>query len=297
MTRGLVAVVYNPTCGTEADVLRAALAAADLTELAWLETTTEDAGAAVTRRGIAEGAGLVIAAGGDGTVMACVTAVAGSEVALAVLPVGTGNLLARNLGIPLELDAAARVAAGSTHRRVDVGAVGEERFAVIAGMGFDAAMLRDAPPKMKSRLGWPAYLVSGMRNLRRGPVTAFDLYLDGGPAVRRRGVGVLVGNVGRLQGGLAVLPEARSDDGLLDVAVLAPRRLRDWAGLAVRILLKRAPRPEQLETWRAARVEVRAARALPVQLDGDVRPDGTRLLAEVMPAALLLCVPADRISG
>lgn len=297
MTRGLVAVVYNPTCGTDADVLRAALAAADLTEPAWFETTTEDAGAAITRRGIAQGASLVIAAGGDGTVMACVTAVAGSEVALAVLPVGTGNLLARNLGIPLELDAAARVAAGSTHRRIDVGAVGEERFAVIAGMGFDAAMLRDAPPKMKSRLGWPAYLVSGMRNLRRGPVTAFDLYLDGAPSVRRRGVGVLVGNVGRLQGGLAVLPEARGDDGLLDVAVLAPRRLRDWAGLAVRILLKRVPRPEQLETWRAARVEVRAARALPVQLDGDVRPDGNRLLAEVMPAALILCVPADRISG
>lgn len=297
MTRAPVAVVYNPTCGTGADVVREALAAAGLSDLDWLETTTEDPGAAVTRRAIRDGAGLVVVAGGDGTVMACVTAVAGSDVPLAVLPVGTGNLLARNFGIPLELAAAARVAAAGTCRRIDVGAVDEERFAVIAGMGFDAAMLRDAPPRMKSRLGWPAYVISGLRNVRRGPVAEFDLHLDDAPPVRRRGPGVLVGNVGRLQGGLLVLPDARGDDGQLDVAVLALRRLRDWAGLAVRVVLRRRPRPDQLETWRAARVEVRADRSLPVQLDGDVRPPADRLVAEVMPAALLLCVPAGRTSG
>lgn len=294
MNPSRVAVVFNPTSGTEPAVVRKALAAVGLTDLAWLETTTDDPGAGVTGRAIAEGAALVIAAGGDGTVMACVTAVAGTDVPLAVLPVGTGNLLARNFDIPLELAAAARVAAAGTRRRVDVGAVDDERFAVMAGMGFDAAMLRDAPPALKDRLGWPAYIVSGLRNVRRGPMIRFDLRLDDGPPVRRRGRGVLVGNVGRLQGGLPVLPDARGDDGLLDVAVLAPRRLRDWAGLAGRIVLRRQPRPDQLETWRAARVEVRASRALPVQLDGDVRPSTDRLIVQAQPAALALCIPVEQ---
>ncbi|MGI8682688.1 MAG: diacylglycerol/lipid kinase family protein [Mycobacteriales bacterium] len=293
MSSTRVAVVFNPTSGAEPAAVREALAAAGLTDLAWLETTTDDPGAGVTRRAIAEGVALVIAAGGDGTVMACVTAAAGTDVPLAVLPVGTGNLLARNFDIPLELAAAARIAAAGVHRRVDVGAIEDERFAVMAGMGFDAAMLRDAPPALKDRLGWPAYIVSGLQNVRRTPMTSFDLRLDDGAPVRRRGRGVLVGNVGRLQGGLPVLPDARGDDGLLDVAVLAPRRLRDWAGLAARIVLRRQPRPEQLETWRAARVEIRADRALPVQLDGDVRPSTDRLLVQTQPAALALCVPVD----
>ncbi len=291
MSSARVAVVFNPTSGTEPAAVRAALAAVGFTDPAWLETTTDDAGAGVTREAIAEGVALVIAAGGDGTVMACVTAVAGTGVPLAVLPIGTGNLLARNYDIPLELAAAAEVAAAGAHRRVDVGVIDDERFAVMAGMGFDAAMLRDAPPTLKSRLGWPAYIVSGLRNVRRGPMTRFDLRLDGGPPVRRRGRGVLVGNVGRLQGGLPVLPDARGDDGLLDIAVLAPRRLRDWAGLGTRIVLRRRPRPEQLETWRADRVEVRAGRPLPVQLDGDVRPSTDRLLVQAQPGALTLCVP------
>lgn len=291
MSSARVAVVFNPTSGTEPAAVRAALAAVGFTDPAWLETTTDDAGTGVTREAIAEGVALVIAAGGDGTVMACVTAVAGTRVPLAVLPIGTGNLLARNYDIPLELAAAAEVAAAGAHRRVDVGVIDDERFAVMAGMGFDAAMLRDAPPTLKSRLGWPAYIVSGLRNVRRGPMTRFDLRLDDGPPVRRRGRGVLVGNVGRLQGGLPVLPDARGDDGLLDIAVLAPRRLRDWAGLATRIVLRRRPRPEQLETWRAARVEVRAGRPLPVQLDGDVRPSTDRLLVQAQPGALTLCVP------
>lgn len=291
MTAGAVAVVFNPTCGTEPAAVREALAAVGLADVGWLETTTDDPGAGIARTAIAGGARLVVAAGGDGTVMACVTAVAGTGIPLAVLPVGTGNLLARNFHIPLELAAAARVAAGRGRRCVDVGAIGDERFAVIAGMGFDAAMLRDAPPALKSRFGWPAYIVSGLRNVARGPVTSFELRLDGAPPVRRGGRGVLVGNVGRLQGGLPVLPDARGDDGVLDVAVLGPRRLRNWAGLAWRIVLRRRPRPEQLETWRAARVEIRTGRALAVQLDGDVRPPADRLLVEVQPAALTLCVP------
>jgi len=291
VSSGAVAVVFNPTCGTEPAAISAALAAVGAPDVEWLQTTPDDPGTALTRAAIADGARLVIAAGGDGTVMACVTAVAGTDVPLAVLPVGTGNLLARNFDIPLELAAAAQVAVGATRRRVDVGAIGDERFAVIAGMGFDAAMLRDAPPALKSRFGWPAYIVSGLRNVARGPLTSFELRFDGASPVRRRGRGVLVGNVGRLQGGLPVLPDARGDDGVLDVAVLAPRRLRNWAGLAWRIVLRRRPRPEQLETWRAAQVDIRADRPLPVQLDGDVRPSADRLVVEVWPAALTLCVP------
>src|SRR5207249_439378 len=122
-------------------------------EVLWLETTRQDPGRGLARKAVADGADLVMVAGGDGTVMACVTALAGTDVPLAVLPGGTGNLLANNFEIPRELDGALEVALRGDRRRLDVGAVGDDRFVIMCGIGFDAAMLRDADSELKARIG------------------------------------------------------------------------------------------------------------------------------------------------
>jgi YegS/Rv2252/BmrU family lipid kinase len=293
-----VAVVFNPatgggdTSGRKRDT-QEALEGAGL-EVLWLETTKEDPGQGQTAKAVAEGVDLVIAQGGDGTVMACVTGLAGTEVPLAVLPGGTGNLLATNFDIPSDLEDAVEVAIEGERVRLDVAALDDDRFVVMGGIGFDAAMLRDADPRLKEHLGAVAYVLSGFKHLRRR-ATRFRLGLDHRPPVERTGQGVLVGNLGRLQGGLPVMPDARPDDGLLDVAVLQTRTVLDWLALAVRVLLRRRRKDPQLELFTAGRVEIGCDRPQPVERDGDpLDTPRDHLVIEVVPAALTLCVPTAK---
>ena len=291
-----VAVVFNPAtgggddAGRRRDETRAALEGAGL-DILWLETTKEDPGQGQTAKALAEGVDLVIAQGGDGTVMACVTGLAETEVPLAVLPGGTGNLLATNFDIPADLEEAVEIALDGDRVRLDVAALDDDRFVVMGGIGFDAAMLRDADPKLKEHLGAVAYVLSAFKQLRRR-ATRFRLGLDDRPPVERTGQGILVGNLGRLQGGLPVMPDARPDDGLLDVAVLQTRTLLDWLALAARVLLRRRRKDPQLELFTARRVEIGCDRPQPVERDGDpLDTPRDHLVIEIVPRALTLCVP------
>jgi YegS/Rv2252/BmrU family lipid kinase len=291
-----VAVVFNPATGGGDDADRrrrdteAALDGAGL-DVLWLETTREDPGQGQTAKAVAEGVDLVMAQGGDGTVMACVTGLAGTEVPLAVLPGGTGNLLATNFDIPADLEGAVEVALDGDRVHLDVAAMDDDRFVVMGGVGFDAAMLRDADPRLKERLGAVAYVLSGFKHLRRR-ATRFRVGLDDRPPLERTGQGVLVGNLGRLQGGLPVMPDARPDDGLLDVAVLQTRTVLDWLTLAWRVLLRRPRKDPQLELFQARRVEISCDRPQPVERDGDpLQAPRDHLVIEVVPGALTLCVP------
>ena len=236
------AIIVNPAKADVSDLrepVDKTLAAAGWSTPVWLETTPEDPGHGMAEAAVAAGVQLVVICGGDGTIMACLGALSGTDVPVALLPLGTGNLLARNLGVPIELDDALAVAVDGEDRRIDLGRVGDQPFAVMAGIGFDAAMMADASEGMKQLAGWPAYVVSGLRHLR-DPVMRVQLRIDGGPPLRRSARTVLVGNVGRLQGGLELLPDAAADDGLLDVVVVAPRTLRDWIRLAWRIVSPRS---------------------------------------------------------
>jgi YegS/Rv2252/BmrU family lipid kinase len=291
-----VAVVFNPVSNREdpsrrrRELLRALEAAG--VEALLEETTEEDGGVQAARHALEQGADLVLAAGGDGTVMACATALASSDVPLAVLPSGTGNLLAVNLGLPADLEGAIEVALHGRRRRLDVGAVGDDRFVVMSGMGFDAAMLRDASSWLKARIGALAYVLSGLRQLGRRPAE-FTIRLDDLPSISRVGQGVLVGNLGRIQGGLEVLPGADPDDGLLDVGVLDTRSLGGWPRLARQVLLGHGRRPTgpPLELFRARRVEIDCNRPEPVERDGEPGAPTRHLAAEAVPGALILCVP------
>lgn len=287
------AVVVNPVKVADLEEFRrtvdGALAAAGWPAPTWHETTVEDPGRGQTEQAVRDGAEVVFACGGDGTVMACVTALAGTEVALAVLPQGTGNLLAANLGLSNDLATGLAVAVERGRRRLDVGAVEEQCFAVMAGMGFDAQMLDSTSETTKKRIGWPAYVVGAAKHLRDRPMRV-SIKIDDEPPLRRRARSVLVANVGRLQGGVRLLTDAEPDDGWLDVAVLTPRTLGHWMAMGWALVRRRGSVP-RMEVFRARRVEITSNRAQPRQLDGDLIEPGRALKAEIRPQSLWLCVP------
>ena len=265
------------------------LAEAGWPKPAWHETTPEDPGRGQARKAKDEGAELIFVCGGDGTVMGVVTALAGTGVAMAVLPAGTGNLLAANLGMNGDPMTGVQVALEGGRRRIDVGVTGDRCFAVMAGMGFDAQMLAGTSERAKKRLGWLAYVIGGFKHLRDRPMRA-RIVLDGGPPMPRRPRTVIVGNVGRLQGGVRLLSRADPADGKLDVAILSPNNLGHWASLAWAVL-RRHERVPLMETFTAERVEIYSRRTEPCQLDGDLIEPGRSLKINIKPGALLLCVP------
>jgi diacylglycerol kinase family enzyme len=287
------AVVVNPVKVPDMEFLRSligeGLNMAGWPAPAWYETTVEDPGKGQAEQAVRDGAELIFVCGGDGTVMAVVTALAGSDVALAVIPAGTGNLLAANLGLGDDLATGVVVALEGGRKRIDVGVVGDRCFAVMAGMGFDARMLEGTSEEAKRRIGWLAYVGGGLKHLRDRPMRA-RIVVDGGPPKPRRARTVIVGNVGRLQGGLRLLSKADPADGKLDVAILSPNNLGHWVRLAWAVMSRRGRIP-LMETFVAERVEIYTRRTEPRQLDGDLIEPGRSLKIHIKPRALLLCVP------
>lgn len=287
------AVVMHPAKHDDIDGFRAtvnnAMAVHGWAEPLWLETRPDDTGERLAREAVRAGADLVLASGGDGTITACVGGTAGSGIPLGILPCGTGNLLARNLGLPLSLDEALAVALTGSCRLLDVGAANGRPFVVMAGIGFDAEMLRGADERLKSRVGWAAYVLSALRHLREAPVR-MALRADGGPPQRRWASGVIVGNVGSLQGNVRLLPDAAPDDGVLDVAVLAASGWTGWLRLAADVLLRR--RTSRVAQMTCHELTVQASRARPWEVDGEVAGTTRRLRITLQPGCLLVRVPA-----
>ena len=256
----------------------------------WIETDPAGGERAGLDRALDGGVDVLFACGGDGTVARAVRALATHpEVALAVVPLGSGNMLARNLELPLEPTAAIQVALAGTRRRIDLGEVAGVRFCVASGMGLDAQMLADAPQLAKRALGWVAYVPSVLRHLPE-PGFTVEITVDEGAPVLRQVRSVLVANVGRLPGGMKLLPGASADDGQLDVVLIAPRRLRDWAKISLRIGL-RHPDGIGLESMTGRVVEIVTDLPRLCEADGEPLPRASVLTARVLPGALLVCAP------
>jgi YegS/Rv2252/BmrU family lipid kinase len=262
----------------------------------WYTTTVEDPGRSMAEKAAVSGAELVIVCGGDGTVRTVCAELAGTGVSVGVVPAGTGNLLARNLGIPLFLQAAVDVALYGQDRAIDLvkvsgdGIGDDEHYMVMAGMGFDAAIMEGANEQIKARVGWLAYVVSGLRNLMF-PAVRLEISIDGGDWSRHRARTVVIGNVGYLQAGMPLLPDAAIDDGVLDVVILHPSRFLSWIPLAVRVLSKGRRTDDLINRMTGRTVSIRASADTPRQLDGDSIGAGRELNAECVHGKLLVRVP------
>lgn len=243
------AVVFNPIKVDE-QRLRNAVIRTELAEkwadTVWIETTEEDPGVGQARQAVEAGVEVVIAAGGDGTVRAVAEGLRGSDVALALLPSGTGNLLARNLDLTLDhLEGSIEAAFTGDDRRIDLGVAELERpdggrdehvFLVMAGIGLDAQMVVNSNPELKKRVGWLAYIDAIVKSLRDRDRIGIRFQLDDAPEKSMGVHTLLIGNCGSLPGNILLLPEAAVDDGQFDIVALRPKGFIGWAQVWVKIV-------------------------------------------------------------
>ncbi len=299
-SRRQLAVVLNPIKVESVDgfhtIVDDAARRGGWSEPRWYETTVEDPGTSMAEQAALDGAELVIVCGGDGTVRTVCAELAGTGVPVGIVPAGTGNLLARNLDLPLYLPAAVDVALHGHDRAIDLvkvagdGIEADAHFLVMAGMGFDAQIMEGVNEKVKAKVGWLAYVVSALRSLMF-PAVRLEISLDGGEFTRHRARTVVVGNVGQLQAGMPLIPDAAIDDGQLDVVLINPRVFLSWLRVAFRVLTKGKRTDATVNRFTCRTVVVKASSDTPRQLDGDSIGPGRRLCAEVVHGRLLVRGP------
>jgi diacylglycerol kinase (ATP) len=289
---GTVAVIAHTgkTLGGGLEELRRHLSEAALDNVLWYEVPKSRKAPKRVREALKDGAELIFLWGGDGMVQRCTDALAGTGVPVAILPAGTANLFAGNLGIPKDLPEAVRIGLYGARRILDLGRVNGEHFAVMAGVGFDARMIKDADRGLKDRVGRLAYAWTGLRNVD-GAGREVRIKLDGDTWYKGRASCVLLGNVGTITGGIPAFADARPDDGWLEVGVVTAEGAVEWARTLGRMVTGHPDRSPFVRTGRAKKIRVRLSKPVVYELDGGARTRTDRLKARVAPGAITVCVP------
>ena len=277
------------TVGGGLPELRRTLEEAGVSAPLWFEVPKSKRAPRAVKRALEDGADLILAWGGDGMVRRCVNALEDTQVPLAIVPAGTSNLFATNLGIERDITQAVQVALLGDRRRLDVGCFNGERFAVMAGAGFDAAMIKGADD-LKDRLGRGAYVLGGVAKLNAASFEA-KIKVDGTRWYKGAASCILVGNVGDLFGGIEVFADAQPDDGLLDVGVLTSDGPVQLARAVARTAVGSAQKSPFVRVTQARSVRVKLDRKVRYELDGGDRTKVKSFKVDVEPGAITVCFP------
>jgi diacylglycerol kinase family enzyme len=312
------ALIYNPTKVDAASLRQKVLHYSD--SAGWgsplfHETTIEDLGQGATGKALSEGVDAVLVAGGDGTVRAVAATMMETGIPLTIVPSGTGNVLARNLKLPLtDPDAVIVSAFDGTQRTIDIGtaqitradgSVEDEAFVVMAGIGLDAAMIANTRSHLKRRIGWVAYVDGAARSLSTARPFRAVYQLDGHRLHAAKVHSILYTNCGTLPAGIELVPDASLDDGVLDVALFQPTGWFGWLGVWRKVwwdntVLRRTRAGRRIverrknasvHYLRGTAIETAPVNPQPIELDGDEFGEAARLLCRIIPGGLLITLP------
>lgn len=315
MTTPRAAVIYNPVKAPFNELekyVRIQEKQQDWAPTTWHPTDADDLGLGAARQALNKQPDVVIVAGGDGTIRAVANVLTNTKVPIALVPCGTGNLLARNLKIPLN-DSEACIAAAfqGTTTCMDVGLIDLKRphgahctqvFLVMAGLGLDADMAAHTNTHMKKYLGWIAYSAPIARSVISHKLCQLTYRIDHQEPARDRAHTVIVGNCGTLTGNILLIPDASPTDGFLDVALLKPKRRLGWGRIAARLalqgmirssplsqeILSYAPKHHSLDYLQGSRFEATFDHPRAIELDGDSFGNVIGITAKILPGALMI---------
>lgn len=276
----------------QARELRGSLKAAGFTDVDWTDIEKGSGATSAATKAIKRGATTIIACGGDGTVRAATEAVVGTQVALCVVPTGTANLFASGLDLPTKADDIVDLIVRGDRRSLDTGLCNGKPFNVMAGSGFDVAML-DAAEANKSEHGMVAYLGAAIRKTRRPTTFNTTIEIDGEKFFEGMVSCVLVGNSGSLRAGIKAFPDATSNDGLLHVAAVMAVGMRQWASLMLKTVLRRQRSSSHTKIGEGKSITVTFDSKRRFELDGGVKGESKTLNFEIQPRSLIVCAPTD----
>jgi diacylglycerol kinase (ATP) len=315
----LAAVILNPV-KVDADALRAAIAAepaaVDWSETLWYETTEADPGGGQAKQALEAGADVVIAAGGDGTIRAVAEVLGGTSASLALLPSGTGNLLARNLDLTLDdMEHSVRTAFDGVDRRIDLawadirregGAVERAAYLVMAGFGLDAKMVSNTDDDLKAKVGWLAYVDAIRKALREENHMRIRYRVDGDSTHRVSAHTLIIGNCGSLPANILLLPTAAIDDGRFEAVFLRPESAWGWIQILVKVIWENGVvrrtrwgrslpvrEVDAVRYVRGRRMDVVLSHPEEVELDGDTFGRAEAFRTWIDAGGLTVRVPAD----
>jgi len=294
MSKIAVIAHAGKTFGDGLPALRQELEREGIADPLWIEVPKSRYAPKQVKRALAEGVELLFVWGGDGTVQRAVDAMRGSKTPLAILPAGTSNLLATNLGIPQDIEQAVAIGLRGERHALDVGRFNGERFAVMAGAGFDAAMIDQADGTLKDRLGRVAYVWTGSQNLRAKPFKA-KIEVDGAPWYDGDASCILFGNVGNLFGGIEVFEHARPDDGRLELGVISADGVADWMRAIARTAAGHPERSPLVQATSGKKIKVKLNRKVLYEVDGGGREKVKSFTVKVQPAAITICLPREEL--
>jgi len=294
MTKVGVIAHRDKTLGEGLGKLRVLLEVAGFTNPAWFEVSRSKEVPKVLRKMIDDGVDRVLVWGGDGTVRRSIDTIVGEgfdHVSLGILPAGTANLLAKNLNIPVDLEAAVEIALHGEPSPIDVGMMNGEYFAVMGGTGFDARMIKDADDNgLKERFGRIGYMRATIRSMKMSPVKA-TIELDGQPWFSGQATCVLVGNVGTILGGIKAFADSRPTDGRLDIGVVQAKSRSEWVRVAARGLTGRVDRSPFVVIATAQKIKIELKSKMVWQIDGGDKAPAKKFKIRCIPAAVRICQP------
>jgi diacylglycerol kinase (ATP) len=293
MTSIAVIAHQKKTFGGGLPELRQLLADRGFSDPLWYDVPKSKKAPKLATKAVEKGADLLLVWGGDGMQQRCIDAVAGTGVTLGILPAGTANLLANNLGVPIDLAESLEVALHGARRSIDVGVLNGERFAVMAGVGFDAVMMDDADGGLKDRFGRLAYVWTGARATKM-KARKMRIDVDGERWFKGKASCLLIGNLGTLSGGLHAFPDAKPDDGLLEIGVVTAKGAMQWARVLSRLATGHAERSPLAHMGRGRAIDVKLEKPMRFELDGGARTKTKRIQVSVEPGAVTVCVPEGR---
>lgn len=310
-------VIVNPSV-TDTARMRSAVALEEITNgwspSVWFETTVRDSGHVAALAAVAHDPAVVLVAGGDGTVRTVIEGLRSSGIPVAVVATGTANLLARNLDLMTDIQTAVNTAFTGATRSIDLGAVdlhyddgtsATHTFVAMTGVGLDARMATDTSSALKKHIGWLAYVDPISRSVLGDDQFLIHLRLDDGPERSVLAHTMIFGNCGTLTGGMVLLPDAKPDDGFLDVVLLLPKGFWQWLRVGLRLLIgpflrrtkggrkivRSFPDLIALQYGQAQTLTARFDHPQSIQLDGDSFGMVTAVTIAVLPRGLKIHVP------